>query len=84
MIFSNGSVLYQLAYSARFLPTTAAVLAHFASVVIAASCYLAARHFGRNKQDFDRASKCHVLLHVFGNMSNLLLYDALGHNHFGW
>ena len=84
MFCANGTVLYQVAYSVRFLPTTAAVLAHLASVVLAASCYLGARHFGRAEGDFDSASKCHVLLHVLGNMSNILLYDALGRNHAGW
>jgi hypothetical protein len=84
MICANGTVLYQVVYSARFLPTQAATLAHFASVVLAASCYLGARHFGRTKGDFDNASKCHVAMHILGNISNVLLYDALGKNHLSW
>jgi hypothetical protein len=49
-------------------------VAYWITLSIAVYSYAMARRHGRKYLDFDRASKWHVNLHVFGNVSNILLY----------
>lgn len=72
-----SSLSYQVFYRSAALPGRTRA-AYFASVLVCGGWYAAARHHGRVKRDFDTSSACHVMLHVFGNVSNLMLYDALG------
>ena len=83
MACANFAFMYQLLYSSRSAPPSAQ-LAYFVTVVVGGAFYLGARHYGRGRGDHDSASKCHVCLHVVGNVGNVLLYDALGHRRLGW
>ena len=84
MVVAQGTVAYEVVHSGGFLPSGMARAAHAASVAIAVCWYLGARHYGRTKGDFDSSSRCHVMMHVVGTISNMFLYDALGKNHMGW
>lgn len=77
MICTNGAIGFQVVYSASVIPTNVR-LQHGIMVFILGITYFAARHFGRTTPpDFDKASKCHVMLHICGNLSNLFLYNAM-------
>ena len=84
IIFINGTLLYQINYTVNLLPTILSLQIYYLSVIIFIFFYICALYFGRIKNDFNLASKCHVLLHIFGNISNLILYDAICHNHLSW
>ena len=77
MVVTNVAICYQLFYSCRFAPRRGA-MAYAAATLAAGVCYGSARFFGQVRGDQDTASRCHVGLHLIGNLGNLLLYDALG------
>lgn len=77
MMAVNGTVLYQVFYSALFIEDIAVRAIYWCIVVSAIECYLLARYYGRVLGDFEVASQCHVGLHLLGNVSNLILYNSL-------
>jgi hypothetical protein len=78
MISANGCLGYQLMYTSRELPLVTWVI--YTSIIIGClKCYINARYYGRKKDpDFDRASRWHMLIHLFGNIGNIILYDGIG------
>ncbi len=85
MFVTNCSIMFQMSHTATFLPTPAAKYVYFGFISCTIACYFTARHFGRRRiPDFHRSSKWHTAVHFFGNVANLILFDALGKNHLGW
>jgi hypothetical protein len=77
------SLIYQLCYLALWLDLEA-YLAYLACITLMALYYGMARYYGRVLLDYDMSSRYHVGVHIVGNISNLVLYDALGVNYLGW
>lgn len=67
-----SSLGYQVFFSSSALPGRARA-AYIATVLVCGAWYSAARYYGRTKRNFNVASACHCGLHVFGNLSNVLL-----------
>ena len=49
-------------------------MGYWIMLAIGSFAYLMARRYGRLYQDFNMASRWHMTLHVFANISNVLLY----------
>ena len=49
-------------------------MGYWIMLAIGVFAYLMARRHGRRYQDFDMASRWHMTLHLFANISNVLLY----------
>lgn len=73
---------YQLGYLSSRMPGWGQP-AYLAAWGVGIGCYLTARSFGK-RGDYNTSSKWHVMLHVFQNIANCLLYDGLGCNLVGW
>lgn len=52
-------------------------------LLVCGGCYAASRYVSR-RGDKNASSILHCCLHLFGNISNLLLYDALGSKTWVW
>lgn len=76
MICANGSLLYQTLYKAPQIEWIPACL-YYSMVIFVVIFYRNARFYGRVYHDYDMASRYHMLVHIFGNMGNLVLYQAL-------
>lgn len=84
MVCANGFISYQLLVTAQDLPLIARTM-YTASAIACILCYINARSYGRRKHpDFDLASKWHMLIHIFGNMGNLILFDGVGKKYISW
>ena len=83
MLASVASLAYQVCYSSHGAGE-AARRVYLGLVGVGTLCYLAARLESARRADQNVSSACHVALHICGNASNLLLYDALGRNVLGW
>jgi hypothetical protein len=84
MICANGGIGFQLIYTAAELPLIPRVI-YTGTVFACMGCYINARYYGRRKiPDFDISTRWHMLIHLFGNIGNLILYDGLGKNYMGW
>lgn len=75
MLCAFSACAYQMVASFRLLSEPYFV-AYWLTLAIAVFSYVMARRHGRKYQDFDSASKWHVTLHVFGNISNVFLYNG--------
>ena len=84
MALSTSVGVFHIVWGAYALPSAEAKHAHMVSVTAALGCYGMARYEGRHKKNHNASSWWHVALHVTGNLSNILLYDAMGSNRLGW
>ena len=73
MIISASSLLYHIMLATFYVPNPASQIAYFGAVLIGVGCYLIARHLKCK----DMSSRLHCLLHIFGNVSNVILYNSL-------
>ena len=72
----NGAILYQSIHKARQIDLLPAFL-YYSMVIFIVFFYRTARYYGRTLHDYDMASRYHMLFHIFGNLGNLVLYQAL-------
>ena len=79
MAVCAASLSYQLGLAAHSVEP-APRNAYFLTVVAGIGCYGCSRFFSFAYGDKNTASKFHCLLHVAGNVGNLILYDSLGVN----
>lgn len=84
MVLSTSAGAFHVIWGACALPSAQAKHAHMVLVTAALGCYGMARYQGRYQKNHNASSWWHVGLHVSGNLSNVLLYDALGPNRLGW
>jgi hypothetical protein len=83
MLCASGSLAYQVFFTSQRAPANAR-LAYLATVAAGCACYVCARCIRRKHSGaLNSTSALHVGLHLFGNLGNLLLYDALGANTLG-
>ena len=83
MICVNTFSLFQLFYTANYLSFTAWLL-YICNTTMCLVFYMIARYFGRKKNpNYNISSIFHILLHLFGNIGNIILFDGVGLNYFG-
>ena len=81
---ANGSLAYQVFYTSQTAACSAtARLVYLVTVLCGGACYLGARRFNHKYGDLNTSSALHVCLHLFGNLGNVILYDALSTNALG-
>ena len=91
MVCAVGSLAYQVFYTST-KATDEVRMAYCTTVAAGCSCYAVSRtftfYFAAKPQwgqvAFNVSSAAHVGLHLFGNLGNVLLYDALGYNWLQW
>lgn len=91
MCCANGSLAYQVFFTSTYV-TPAARACYLATCGAGGFFYGLARALniglgsqpGKRDLSLNISSACHVCLHMCGNIGNLILYDALGSNWFGW
>ena len=76
------ALIYQVFYLSWWLEMRSR-LVYLTNVIFVLFCYGMARYHGRVKLEYDMASRYHMGVHLFANISNLVLYDALGINYLG-
>jgi len=76
VVVNTGSI-YQLTYSSQFIPHWMGFILYLVTFSLGVGCYITACYFGNLKRDYYLASRYHIALHVFGNISNLILYYNL-------
>ncbi len=76
MLWACGGCLYQMHASFR-VESYAYFLGYWVMVALALVSYRVARRYGRVEHDFDASSKWHMSLHLWGNISNMILYYGL-------
>ena len=77
MICAAGVCWYQM-FASFNLHSQFFFMGYWIMLAIAIFAYLMARRHGRLYQDFDMASRWHVGLHIFANISNVILYCGFG------
>ena len=81
-----GSLCYQVLFVAPEAPKEAC-FTYYGTVAAGVGCYGGARYFTFGPGG-DKAKRIgtmwHVGLHLWGNVGNLLLYDAVGQNRMEW
>ena len=73
MICAIGACLYQMVAS-FYLTNQWYFAAYWVTAAVAIFSYITARRYGRVYRNLDVASKWHMALHFFGNVSNVILY----------
>lgn len=81
MLCACGSLAYQCCYTS-WKTSERARHTYWATVLAGGSCYLVGRYFSFTRKMYNVSSSLHVMLHVFGNIGNVVLYDSLGANVF--
>jgi hypothetical protein len=76
MVVVQCSLSYQVFYKALWLHYIPLIF-YYSTVFMVAVYYLLARYQGRVKKNYDLASRCHMVIHVFGTLGNLILYVSL-------
>ena len=76
MVCVYGVCLYQVGVSFS-LANPWCFLGYWLTLIIAGSSYGVARRYGRVLRNPDLASRWHMGIHLFGNVSNLILYYGL-------
>jgi hypothetical protein len=79
---ANGCIGYQWIYTSTELSIIPWTL-YTVTVIACLKCYINARYHGRKPiPDFDMASRWHMLIHIFGNIGNVILYNGVGKQYF--
>jgi hypothetical protein len=73
MLCAFGACWYQM-FASFDLHNQLFFMVYWITIAIAVFCYQMARRHGRIYQNFDMASRWHIGLHVFANISNIMLY----------
>lgn len=76
MVSVQGSLSYQVLYKALWLHFIPRVF-YYSTVLVVVLYYAMARYQGRVKKNYDLASRCHIVIHVFGTLGNIILYVSL-------
>ena len=79
MVCAIGSLGYQCFYTS-WRTSTNARHTYWATVAAGGTCYLIGRYFTFTRGWYNVSSAMHCMLHLFGNLGNLILYDSLGAN----
>ena len=76
MACAYGVCLYQMSVSFS-LTEQWYFIGYWSTLIIAVSSYSIARRYGRVHRNPDLSSRWHMGIHIFGNISNVILYYGL-------